>query len=117
MYFDDNSDEKKLFEDIQFKRRVQFVDDDNIINIGLKPFSKTADRCLKILIQIFFFFYYALLFTFVQILRSEVKDRECQVNIQNQLVSTAIQTRAKKNKEVMNFFRNNKLLSLILILP
>ena len=43
MFFDD-SEEKKLFEDLQFKRRVEFVDDDNIINIELKSFSKTANE-------------------------------------------------------------------------
>lgn len=43
MFFDD-SEEKKLFEDLQFKRRVEFVDDDNIISIELKSFSKTANE-------------------------------------------------------------------------
>ena len=42
MFFDDDENEKKLFEDIQFKRRVAFVDDDNVINIDLKPFSKIS---------------------------------------------------------------------------
>ena len=42
MFFDD-SEEKKLFEDLQFKRRVEFVDDENIINIHLKSFSKISD--------------------------------------------------------------------------
>ena len=42
MYFDDN-EEKKLFEDIQFKRRVVFIDDDNIVDIGLKSFSKISE--------------------------------------------------------------------------
>jgi hypothetical protein len=44
MFFDDDDHEKKLFEDIQFKRKVAFVDDDDIINIGIKPFSKTSQK-------------------------------------------------------------------------
>ena len=43
MFYDDD-EEKKLFEDIQFKRRVEFVDDDDIINIELKSFSKVEEK-------------------------------------------------------------------------
>lgn len=44
MYFDDTSEEQKLFEDIQFKRRVQFVDDDNIIDIAVIPSAKQIEK-------------------------------------------------------------------------
>lgn len=44
MYFDDTSEEQKLFEDIQFKRRVQFVDDDNIIDIAVIPSAKRTEK-------------------------------------------------------------------------
>lgn len=47
MYFDDTSEEQKLFEDIQFKRRVQFVDDENIIDIAIKPSAKTSEKYLN----------------------------------------------------------------------
>jgi hypothetical protein len=53
MFFDDDESEKKLFEDIQFKRRVAFVDDDNVINIDLKPFSKISQRYLTMIIMMF----------------------------------------------------------------
>ncbi len=44
MFFDDNSEEKKLFEDIQFKRRVAFVDDDDISCMSMEPFSKVNQK-------------------------------------------------------------------------
>jgi hypothetical protein len=40
MFFEIDDEEKKLFEDIQFKRRVVFVDDDDIISIELKSQEK-----------------------------------------------------------------------------
>jgi hypothetical protein len=43
MFYDD-SEEKKLFADLQFKRQVQFVDDDNVIGIQLNSFSKISDK-------------------------------------------------------------------------
>ena len=43
MYYDNADDvEKKLFDDIQFKRRVAFVDDDDVINVTLKPFARSS---------------------------------------------------------------------------
>ncbi|CAF1068723.1 unnamed protein product [Brachionus calyciflorus] len=75
MYFDDTSEEQKLFEDIQFKRRVQFVDDDNIIDIAVIPAPKFTEQL-------------------------EATDQACQVNIQNELKSSAAQTRSKKHKEI-----------------
>lgn len=46
MYFDDTSEEQRLFEDIQFKRRVHFVDDENIIDIALIPSAKSSEKYL-----------------------------------------------------------------------
>lgn len=43
MFYDD-SEEKKLFEDIQFKRRVAFVDDDDVNFVELKPFSRISQK-------------------------------------------------------------------------
>jgi hypothetical protein len=40
--------------------------------------------------------------------RTEVADRSVQASIQNELVSTGIQTRAKKHKDV-RFFKHKKL--------
>ncbi len=40
MFFEINDEEKKLFEDIQFKRRVVFVDDDDLISIEFKSQEK-----------------------------------------------------------------------------
>ena len=44
MYFDDDDQDKKLFEDLKFKRRVAFIDDDNIIEINIKPFSNKVNQ-------------------------------------------------------------------------
>lgn len=43
MFFDDDQ-EKKLFEDLKFKRRVAFIDDDNVLEINIKPFSHSANK-------------------------------------------------------------------------
>lgn len=43
MYFDD-AEEKKLFEDIQFKRKTAFVDDDDVLSVEIKSFSKVSER-------------------------------------------------------------------------
>ena len=40
MFFEIDDAEKKLFEDIQFKRRVVFVDDEDVISIELKSQEK-----------------------------------------------------------------------------
>jgi hypothetical protein len=73
MYFDED-EEKKLFEDIQFKRRVEFVDDDNVNEITCKHFSKQSAMY-------------------------NVVDKGCQVTIQNEITSTMTQTRPRKSKE------------------
>lgn len=54
MYFDED-EEKRLFEDLQFKRRVAFVDDDNIIKIELKSFSKISEKYQTSKITIYFY--------------------------------------------------------------
>ena len=41
MYFDED-EEKKLFADLQFKRKVVFLDDNDIIDIEIKPFSRQS---------------------------------------------------------------------------
>jgi len=41
MYFD-GDEEKKLYEDLQFKRRVVFIDDNDVNQITLKHFSKQS---------------------------------------------------------------------------
>jgi hypothetical protein len=43
MFYDD-SEEKKLFADLQFKRQVQFIDDDDVVAIRLNSFSKISDK-------------------------------------------------------------------------
>ena len=43
MFFDDDQ-EKKLFEDLKFKRQVAFIDDDNILEITIKPFSHLTNQ-------------------------------------------------------------------------
>ena len=73
MYFDED-EEKKLFEDIQFKRRVEFVDDDNVNEVTCKHFSKQSATY-------------------------NVVDKGCQVTIQNEITSTLTQTRPRKHKE------------------
>jgi hypothetical protein len=75
MFFEDVTEEKKLYEDIQFKRRVAFIDDDNLIDIKVEPFSRSSNQ-------------------------SYVDDKSFQVNIQNDFASVASQTRSKKSKEV-----------------
>lgn len=42
MYFDEDHD-KRIFEDIQFKRQVTFVDDDSMPRIELRSFSKISE--------------------------------------------------------------------------
>lgn len=44
MYFDDDDQDKKLFEDLKFKRRVAFIDDDSVLEINIKPFSNTVSK-------------------------------------------------------------------------
>ncbi len=73
MYFDED-EEKKLFEDIQFKRRVEFVDDDNVSEVTCKHFSKQSATY-------------------------NVVDKGCQATIQNEITSSMTQTRPRKNKE------------------
>lgn len=43
MFFDDDQ-EKKLFEDLKFKRRVAFIDDDSVLELTIKPFSHVANK-------------------------------------------------------------------------
>lgn len=43
MFFDDDQ-EKKLFEDLKFKRQVAFIDDDNVNELTIKPFSRIANK-------------------------------------------------------------------------
>lgn len=46
MYFDEDQD-RRIFEDLQFKRQVAFVDDDSLPFIELRSFSKTSQVYLN----------------------------------------------------------------------
>lgn len=39
-FFDDLTEDKQLFEDIQFKRRAVFTDDDDVLRLNIAPFSR-----------------------------------------------------------------------------
>lgn len=42
MYFDED-DQKRIFEDLQFKRQVVFVDDESLPRVELRSFSKITE--------------------------------------------------------------------------
>ena len=43
MYFDVD-EEKRLFEDLQFKRKVAFIDDDDVLKIDIASFSGSTEK-------------------------------------------------------------------------
>jgi hypothetical protein len=56
MLFED-AYEKKLLQDIQFKRKIVFVDDNSVLNLNIKPFVKTIEKFVLLLFIYFFFFF------------------------------------------------------------